>query len=230
MWSFPFHTDDASSLDWEGLKRTFPWAKDMESVEQDPIFHAEGDVAIHTEMVLKELLKSSGYANADDQNKRVLFASAVLHDVEKRSTTERVFEDGRMKVTSLGHAKKGEGTSRAILYKDIPTPFIIREMVCKLVRYHALPVKLFVRDDPTMEVLRAGLHCDMRMLSVLAEADMKGRISKNDDIPDLLYEIGMFSEYCMSQKCFDERPLFPSDITRFQYFNKEGIWKWFEKS
>lgn len=224
MWTFPFHTDDASSLDWEGLKRTFPWAKDMEGVEQDPIFHAEGDVAIHTEMVIKELLRLDAYKNLSDQNKRILFASAVLHDVEKRSTTERVFEDGRIKVTSLGHAKKGEGTSRSILYRDIQTPFAVREMICKLVRYHAMPVKLFVREDPTKEVLRGALHCDMHMLATLAEADMRGRISKNNDLSELLYEIDMFREYCLGQKCYDGQVSFPSDITRFQYFNKEGIW------
>lgn len=224
MWTFPFHTDKAADLDWAGVKRAFPWAKDMEGVEQDPIFHAEGDVAIHTEMVVKELLNSSEYAEADDQKKRILFASAVLHDVEKRSTTEHVFEDGRMKVTSKGHAKKGEGTSRAILYRDIPTPFVMREMICKLVRHHALPVKLFVRNDPTREVLNASLHCDMHMLAVLARADMRGRISKENDIPDLLYEIDMFSEYCREHHCYGRNPSFPSDVTRFQYFNKEGVW------
>lgn len=224
MWAFPFHTDDAGSLDWEGLKSAFPWAKEMEGVEQDPVFHAEGDVAIHTEMVVKELLASSGYRNASERDRRILFASAVLHDVEKRSTTEKVFEDGRMKVTSKGHARKGEGTSRAILYRDIPTPFAIRESICKLVKHHALPVKLFVRDDPRMEVLKAGLHCDMHMLAVLAEADMRGRISKSNDLPELLYEIGMFVENCKENGCYDRTPAFPSDITRFQYFNKEGIW------
>ena len=108
MWQFPFFTEDPSSLDWEGLKAAFPWAKDMEGVEQDPVFHAEGAVAVHTAMVISELLSLPAFQALSMPQKQIMFAAAVLHDVEKRSTSERVFEDGRWKVTSHGHAKKGE--------------------------------------------------------------------------------------------------------------------------
>lgn len=224
MWTFPFYTDVASRLDWQGLKSAYQWIRDMEGVEQDPVFHAEGDVETHVQMVISELLSLPSFQALSMPEKQVQFAVAVLHDVEKRSTTERIFEDGRMKVTSMGHAKKGEFTARSILYKDIPTPFRTREIICKLIRYHALPIRVFDRDDPRKEVLRTSLECDNRLLTMFAEADMKGRISLNNDIPDLLYQVGAFAEQCKEDGCYDKPGTFASDLTRFDYFLKDGVW------
>ena len=38
---------------WNSLEREFSWVADMHGVMQDTVHHAEGDVAIHTRMVLE---------------------------------------------------------------------------------------------------------------------------------------------------------------------------------
>ena len=87
------------STDWEVLLQSFDWLQDMVGVEQDAIYHAEGDVANHTKMVLEELLQLPEYAALEEQQQVILVAATLLHDVEKRSTTV-LEEDGR--ITSKG--------------------------------------------------------------------------------------------------------------------------------
>ena len=99
---------------------------------QDQFHHVEGDVATHTLRVIEELQKLPGYLALTEQDKEILWTAALLHDVEKRSTTV-IEEDGS--ITAKGHARKGEYTVRTLLYKDISTPFIIREKIASLVRF-----------------------------------------------------------------------------------------------
>lgn len=225
MWQFPFHTNDFTSFDWDALRSRFQWIQDMDHVEQDPIFHAEGNVAIHTRMVMEEMLASEDYKSLSPQEQSVQFASVLLHDVEKRSTTKREMENGRETVTSKGHAKKGEFTARDILYRDISTPFAIREMICKLVKHHAIPIRIFDKDDPKKEALRTSIECGNHMLATIARADMRGRKSLINDIPDLMFDIDTFVLFCQENECYEVRDPFASDMTRFSYFMKNNeVW------
>lgn len=67
----------------------------MKDVPQDPRYHAEGDVGTHTQMVLEALQNESAFKQISAQDQEILWAAALLHDVEKYSTT--VHEtDGRV--------------------------------------------------------------------------------------------------------------------------------------
>lgn len=101
----------AENKDWSLLEQEFDWVRDMKGVLQDKVHHAEGDVAIHTCMVLGALEQMEEYQELPVQDQNMLWASALLHDVEKRSTT--VMEADRS-ITSKGHAKKGALTARNI--------------------------------------------------------------------------------------------------------------------
>ena len=112
----------------------------MAAVPQDPEWHGEGDVLTHTKMVADALFRLPEYQALDEQAQHILFAAALLHDVEKRSTTTSEERDGRIRIVSPRHAKKGEHTARQILYCDLAAPFAVREAVAKLVRWHGLPL------------------------------------------------------------------------------------------
>ena len=81
MWTL------TTDKDWKHVRAQFDWVRDMEGVPQDPVHHAEGDVAIHTKMVLRELEQLELYRQLPEQDRNLLWAAALLHDVEKRSTT-----------------------------------------------------------------------------------------------------------------------------------------------
>jgi putative nucleotidyltransferase with HDIG domain len=202
--------------EWSALYERFNWVRDMRGVLQDKVHHAEGDVETHTRMVIEALERLQGYQQLNEQDREILWAAALLHDVEKRSTT--IYnEDGS--ISSPGHAKKGAATTRALLYRNIPAPFHIREAVVKLVRYHGLPLWVFHKPDPAKALIAASLSVNTYHLSLLAEADVLGRISA--DRNDLLYRVEMFRELCKEHGVYGEAKRFPSSLGKMNYFRKE---------
>ena len=175
MWKFPIYEINMP-INWSALEAQFDWFRDMQGVPQDAIWHAEGDVFTHTKMVVEAMLNLPEFQELDEQEKHILFASAMFHDIEKRSTTTTEIIDGKERIVSPKHAKKGEFTARTILYKDIITSFHIREQITKLVRLHGLPLWAIEKSDPTKEVISASLVVNTKLLSILAKADVLGRI------------------------------------------------------
>lgn len=207
----------STNREWVHLEQAYDWVADMRGVPQDPIHHAEGDVAVHTQMVLKALQSVSEFQSLSSQQQELIWAAALLHDVEKRSTTV-MEEDGR--ITSRGHARKGEFTVRQVLYQQVPSPFKIREEIAALVRYHGLPLWIMEKSDPVKALLEASLRVDMKLLALLAKADVLGRICA--DQQELLERIDFFEAYCQEQQCWHSTRVFPSDLARFVYFQKEN--------
>lgn len=216
-WRFIYYTNSITDEYWNNLAYKHDWISDMSDTIQDSIHHAEGDVATHTRMVLTEMLNDSDFQSLEEQDKHILFASILFHDVEKRSTTV-VEEDGR--ITSKGHSKRGESTAREILYKDIPTPFHIREHICKLVRFHGSPLWSIKRNDPNKAVIEVSVLVNTKLLEILARCDVKGRIC--NDAQDLLERVELFKELCIENECYGIPREFESNKSRYTYLNKGG--------
>ncbi|GAB5555283.1 MAG: AAA family ATPase [Saprospiraceae bacterium] len=220
MWKFPKYEID-QPLDWENLSQSYAWIMDMQGVPQDPIWHAEGDVYIHTQMVVAALIELPEFQNLSAQDKHILITASLLHDVEKRSTTVEEDLDGKVRIVSPRHAKKGEFTARVILYKEMNTPFEVREQICKLVRLHGLPIWAITKEDPAKAVIYASQVVNTKHLAMLAKADVLGRICQ--DQSELLLKIELFKELCKENDCFGQAKVFPSNYGRFLYLNKDKI-------
>jgi len=220
LWKFP-HYEVGESIDWELLTDKFGWLSDMKGVEQDPIWHSEGDVYTHTKMVVEVLVALDEYKRLNPQQQHILFASAIFHDIEKRSTTKTEIIDDIERIVSPRHAKRGESTVRSMLYKEWETPFEIREQIAKLVRHHGLPLFVLERDKPQREVIKVSLMLDTSLLYLLAKADVLGR--KCEDKEDILLRIELFKELCLEYECFGKPRAFCSDYARFLYLNREDI-------
>jgi predicted kinase len=210
MWTL------TTEKDWDSVRAAFDFVRDMEGVPQDPMHHGEGDVAIHTSLVLRALQSLDGYKALTDQEKEILWAATLLHDVEKRSTTV-LEEDGS--ITSRGHARKGAMTARQLLYTQYPTPFLIREQVVNLVRYHGLPLWAIEKKNPGKAVIEASMVVDTKLLSLLARADALGRVCR--DGVDLLFRIDMFEALCEENDCWGKKRVFATPGAQFHYFRKE---------
>ena len=209
MWTL------TNNKSWEQLKK-YSWVNEMEGVPQSPVYHAEGDVAVHTQMVLSALTCIEEFKTLDEQEQEILWIAALMHDIEKRSTT---FTDEDGHIVSPGHAKKGAITTRRILYRDFLTPFEIREQVAGLVRYHGLPLWVFEKPNPVQALLKTSLEVNINLLAILAKADVLGRICS--DANDLLYKIELFKELAVEHGCCGNPKKFASDLSRFQYFRKD---------
>lgn len=220
MWKFPKYTI-GEALDWDDLSRSYDWIADMKAVPQDSIWHAEGNVFTHTKMVVEALIALPEFKELEEQDKHILVTAALLHDVEKRSTTKEEEIDGQVRIVSPRHAKKGEFTTRTFLYKSLKTPFLIREQICKLVRLHGLPIWAISKENPREEVIYASTVVNTAHLAMLSKADVIGRICEDKD--DILFKIDLFKELCKENECFGKTKSFSSNYGRFLYFNKKEI-------
>jgi predicted kinase len=199
-------------LDWMALHDAYAWIRALAGCPQDPLYHAEGDVWIHTRMVCEALVASADWRTLPVQERAIVFAAALLHDVAKPECT-RNDADGR--ITSRGHSRRGSIMARAILWRQ-SVPFVVREQITALVRYHQIPYFLIDRDDALRLCIEASQTTRCDHLALLAEADVRGRICQ--DQQRLLDNVALFREYCREQNCLSAPRVFASAHSRFLYF------------
>ncbi|MCW6050367.1 AAA family ATPase [Lyngbya sp. CCAP 1446/10] len=218
-WTFPFCPEPPDwFLDWGSIQNHFDWIQNLEGCQQDPIYHAEGDVLIHTKMVCEALISSLNWRQLGVQERSMLFAAALLHDVAKPAFT-KIEENGR--ISSKGHARQGARMVRQILSQfDPPVQFSIRETVCAIVQFGSLPIWLLDKPNPQQSVIKASqvVRCDF--LALLAEADVRGR--ECSDRQEILDKIELFREFCQENNCLNSPRQFPSAHSRFIYFRKDN--------
>ncbi len=202
------------TLDWEGLDAAYDWVRAMRDCPQDPVYHAEGDVWIHTRMVLRALLDLPAYRQATPEVQRELYLAALLHDVAKPISTQ-VLDDGR--VSARGHSRKGCAMAREILW-HAGAPPDLRERIAHMVAHHQLPMWCIERDRPERHVLLASLVCRLDRLSVLAEADMRGRTCV--DQANVLEHIELFAALAEEERCATGPAEFPSEHARLTFCRK----------
>lgn len=89
--------------DTGALKVLFPVLDNMKDVPQRADYHAEGDVFVHTMMVLKEATELT--KDMDEDRRLLVRMGALLHDVGKTKTPHELLynEDGSMKGSHTGH-------------------------------------------------------------------------------------------------------------------------------
>lgn len=204
-----------TAWDYDALLRTFSWAQDMAATPQDPAYHAEGDVWTHSRMVCEALVQDEAWPGVAPGDRRMLLIAALLHDMAKPPVT---FTDEEGRIRSPGHAVRGEGMARRLLW-ELEEPFTIRETVAALVRNHMQPRYLPLRSDPRRRLFAIShqLRCDH--LALLARADARGRISP--DLAESLTAVQRFLELCTLHECVDHPRRFTSDHARFLYFRGE---------
>lgn len=200
---------------WEALQ-VFDWVRDLEPCPQDPIHHAEGNVWIHTRMVLETLAALPAYRALPGADQAAVYLACLLHDVAKPRTT-KIEDDGR--VTAKGHSRAGEMYARRLLW-ELGAPFELREMVCGLIRYHQIPFYLIERADAQKVAAEVSLACRADLLAMVAEADIRGRVCQ--DLQKVLDNIELFRAFCAEEGCHDRPRPFASDHTRVVYFRSEG--------
>ena len=210
---------DAWHVRWTDLEERHDWIHGLFECPQDPLFHAEGDVGIHTRMACEALAQSPGFRALPEGARAVVFTALLMHDIGKPSRTRRE-PDGR--ISSRGHSARGEALARALLWRQ-GAPFEAREQIAALVRRHQLPFFLLDRDDAQRTAYAASqsLRCDH--LALVAEADARGRrCAQAADQGRLLDNVALFVEYCREHGCLEHARPFASDHSRFEYFRTPG--------
>lgn len=206
----------ASDINWPGIVENFAWFRALSDCPQDPVFHGEGDVGIHTRMVVEALISDPAWAARPFDERQSLFWAALLHDVAKPACT-KVTLGGR--IGAPGHSKRGEILARHILWR-MKVPFEQRELICHLITHHQRPFFLIEKNNADKLVHRISYQTRCDLLGALARADATGRIA--GDKNRILENVALFEEMCREAACFNTPKSFASPHSRFLYFRKSG--------
>jgi tRNA nucleotidyltransferase (CCA-adding enzyme) len=172
--------------DLGATNQLFPEIKALAGCPQDPEWHPEGDVEIHTYLAVnraRELIDDLPYPK-----KVTVMLGTLCHDFGKPATTE--FLEGRMR--SRGHEEAGVAPTVSFLDRlNLHTldGYDVRGQVIALVRDHLKPGEFFKKKDEVGDgaFRRLARKCELELLYRVARADSLGRNA--DGVPP--------------EKCFD---------------------------
>lgn len=156
------------------LEKLFPEINALIDVPQDPEWHPEGDVFVHTRLTVDQARQSIDDLSYARQVTVML--AALAHDFGKPATTE--FLEGRWR--SRGHEAAGAAPTESFLTRvNVHTidGYDVRSQVIALVREHLKPGEFYKKRDEVGEgaFRRLAKRCEPDLLYRVARADSLGR-------------------------------------------------------
>jgi tRNA nucleotidyltransferase (CCA-adding enzyme) len=161
------------------VDQLFPELQALVGCEQEPEWHPEGDVWVHTLMVIDQA--RTRIADLERADRITIMLAAITHDFGKPKTTALI--DGRIR--SLNHEEEGVAPASAFLDrlnihsidgKDV------RRQVLGLTAHHLKPGMLYkVRHELTDGAFRRlAQKVDLELLARVAKSDCLGRTGAFD--------------------------------------------------
>ena len=159
-----------------GWLETVPELAALVGCPQDPIWHPEGDVFMHTQHVCDAAAQFASQHNLTRIQREVLMFSALCHDLGKPITVD-VGTDGRIR--NPDHAIAGVALTEQFLTR-IGAPAKLIVIVCRLTQYHMDYIFYSAnwQRHPSATVLQLAdrLHpATLRQWEALVTADTSGR-------------------------------------------------------
>lgn len=174
----------------------------MRRTEQNPRYHAEGNVLTHTEMVVAAYRSEADRFELDAADHEVLYWATVLHDIGK----PRVTQWRKHRWSAKGHERAGVAPARDLLLQQPQISARQRRRILDLVKYHAVPLQWGLHQQPIDAYKRLATRTDLRLLGIFAHFDVVGRICEKKDqvlgliarfneqiVPRIHYEMGQHS-------------------------------------
>ena len=168
----------ALALELGVVDRLFPELRPLVGCPQEPEWHPEGDVWIHTLMVIDQARKLND--DLDRSRLATVMLGAVCHDLGKPATTAVI--DGRIR--SMDHEQAGVAPTLSLLDRlNVHTldGFDVRVQIVGLVANHLKPGMF--RKAPNVgdgAFRRLAQKVDLELLARLARADCLGRSGEFD--------------------------------------------------
>jgi tRNA nucleotidyltransferase (CCA-adding enzyme) len=163
----------------------FPEIARLAGVPQDPGWHPEGDVGVHTMLVLDAAARIAERESLEGDDRAVLLFAALCHDFAKATTTALRERDGKMRWTSWGHEADGGPMARAFLER-IGIKSAIVDRIVPMVENH-LASSSIGREVTPRAVRRLAMRlapATIADLLRLIEADHSGRPPLPGGLPE----------------------------------------------
>lgn len=163
----------------EALGDRLPLLRRFRETPQDPEWHAEGDVHIHTQMVMDEAyqLLAGPAAHLEGEGRLLLVLGALLHDIAKPICTRPQELKGVERIVARGHEAAGRSYLAPRLLEELPYPSL--EVLLGLVGHHHEPKFLVVKERSAGAYQRVSRLADPELLYWVEQADMRGRTCRD---------------------------------------------------
>ena len=164
----------ALALDLGVIGTLFPEIKALVGCPQEPEWHPEGDVWVHTLLVVDQA--RSRIDGLDRPRQVALMLGALLHDVGKPPTT--AFIDGRIR--SIDHEQQGVQPAASVLDRlnvHSISGHDVRKQVLGMVAHHLKPGMFRQSPTPVSDgaFRRLAQKVDLELLALVAKSDCLGR-------------------------------------------------------
>ena len=159
-----------------GWLKHFPEIAALDGLPQEPEWHPEGDVFIHTGCCLDALAGLDSWQNGTPASRRLLSLAVLAHDFGKAGTTKQAERRGKLRWTSPEHEAAGGPLAETFL-RRIGAPLEVIEYVRPLVVNHLLhhdgPAEY--RDTTVRRLSRKIAPATLDDLIAVMRADHLGR-------------------------------------------------------
>ena len=166
-----------------GWDKLYPELMTMVECPQDSHWHPEGDVWVHTSMVVDEAARLAKERGLQGQDKVVLLFAALCHDLGKPLTTVEL-NDG--KIVCPKHGEAGVEPSMVFLNR-IGAPKWLKKAVAPLVKEHVVHFTSKLTDESVCCLADRLQPMHICLWEVLTEADACGRRPAPPERPALAW-------------------------------------------
>lgn len=172
-----------AGLEMGVMEKLFPDLQALVGCPQEPSWHPEGDVWVHT---LQAVDLAAGYlADLPHPRQAVVMLGTLCHDLGKPPTTKVI--DGRIR--SLDHEEQGIAPTERVLDRlNVHTMegYDVRKQVVAIVADHLKPGHFSRERDRIGDSAfrRLALKCELDLLYRVAKADSLGRKKEGAPAPD----------------------------------------------
>lgn len=148
----------------------------LKDTPQSTVWHKEGNAFIHTKNVTEVMEEELFKMNVDKDSKYylIMMSAALCHDLGKATTTK--WDKEKNDWACSHHGEAGENITRLLFYED---DFILRELVCYMVRWHMNLHHILDKDKVNEALIKmAQGWVSIKDMLILNKCDSLG--SKND--------------------------------------------------
>jgi tRNA nucleotidyltransferase (CCA-adding enzyme) len=164
------------ALKQSGWLKHFPEVAALDGVPQEPEWHPEGDVLVHTCHCLDALVRLATWREGTPYTRRILSLSVLGHDFGKPSTTKQAEKRGRLRWVSPEHEAAGGPLAETFLQRiGAPLELIghVRPLVVNHLLHHHGAEEY--RDTTVRRLARKIQPATIDELIAVMQADHLGR-------------------------------------------------------
>ena len=196
---------------WQKVAELFPYSSEMKSCIQDSVYHAEGDVWTHVQMIAQHVY-DRGQAND------LQLLTTLYHDIAKAKTREEIVQPDRIRVSHPYHSRIGAQMAWTDMWKYNIGDIATRLQVYKQIQWHQRSYHIWKHSDMIKSALSYGADASWADLIEFSICDNLGRISEHQD--ETVESLELLRMWLDEQGIANKQ--WHSNSSKMFYFEKDG--------